>query len=710
MKKGWVVAGIVATVATGVSAAAVGTMAYGSRSLEESLRALAAPAAGQDLQVRQLAHEAGLASSHGSFEVALPSQCDEDGASVPLRAVVRYEASHLPLPGSAMRYTATLRAVGGKDDPLAELFGDRVIVSMHGDVGFGRTVSGAFELPEVALRGDGASVKVAASRGTVSFGANRLALDWNVDRITTRRPGQAAEATGIAMKLDLSDLRRGLGTSALKVERIEAEGTSVEGLSVVSDASEHAGAIDSRVVPSVRKLAVGGQQLRDLSLEVGVRGLDAAGFESMMKIATESCGFQSMTPAERRELQAAARAILQRGLSLEMPRFGGTADEGSVAGGFELKLAPAEKGASGTVIALERQLGASGRIELTGRMIDESQKKMAIDAGWAQPTDKGLLASFKYAAGQLTVNGKPDTNGIASMLGTGLAAADAGLLALLSDDGGAASAAPKAAAAAAPAAAPMAAADPVESPVRAADAAAPAVAPAPVAAAPAPAPAAADAPQSAAAAPAPAANGQDGSREAAAGLQFCSELQLCVDQTLRAAASEDIDRVRAIAARIEAMPKPDQGNKAVARKLNEAGLEALRRDDTATAIERFSAALRENPRDVEVSGNLGFALNRAGRARDAERALAAALVLDPRRASTWAPLAESYALQGKRDAAVATLWVAYQWSGNREKAAAYYGERASAETRADVAQVYAMTSRWIAGEGRPRLTRLGEGL
>jgi predicted Zn-dependent protease len=57
---------------------------------------------------------------------------------------------------------------------------------------------------------------------------------------------------------------------------------------------------------------------------------------------------------------------------------------------------------------------------------------------------------------------------------------------------------------------------------------------------------------------------------------------------------------------------------------------------------------------------------KAGKAEEAVGVLTAALALDPRRSSTWTPLAEALALAGRKDESQAALWVAYQWSGNRK--------------------------------------------
>ena len=188
-------------------------------------------------------------------------------------------------------------------------------------------------------------------------------------------------------------------------------------------------------------------------------------------------------------------------------------------------------------------------------------------------------------------------------------------------------------------------------------------------------------------------------------------LQASQIQALGAAAREDAGSVFAVAARIDELGKPALGNRAIARKLNTEGLEALKADDPARAAELFRKGLAENPRDVEIAGNLGFALVKAGKAEEAVGVLTAALALDPRRSSTWTPLAEALALAGRKDESQAALWVAYQWSGNREKSLAFYSDRAEKEraSRPAISELYASVLGWVTDGRRPRLASLMAG-
>jgi predicted Zn-dependent protease len=211
---------------------------------------------------------------------------------------------------------------------------------------------------------------------------------------------------------------------------------------------------------------------------------------------------------------------------------------------------------------------------------------------------------------------------------------------------------------------------------------------------PAPAPAAPAAP---AALPSTT-QGPGAGREAA-----CQDVDACAHASMQAAWRADIDTVRQLAARMEGLSKPELGNKAQSRKLNNQALEALKAGDAAQAVPLLQAALKENPRDVEVAGNLGYALVKAQRPQEAVAVLSNALVLDPRRTATWGPLGEALAAAGRPSEAAAALWTAWQWSGNREKTEAVFLDRAEKEsaTRPAVAAVYRAVHAWVTQGQRP---------
>jgi Tfp pilus assembly protein PilF len=180
----------------------------------------------------------------------------------------------------------------------------------------------------------------------------------------------------------------------------------------------------------------------------------------------------------------------------------------------------------------------------------------------------------------------------------------------------------------------------------------------------------------------------------------CNLLDECVKKSLLAAVSEDVDSVRKLATFIDQIPKPDQGNRPISRKLNSEALELLRKNDFDSAVNIFKSAVKENPKDVEINSNLGFALVKGGRYKEAIAVLHNSLILDPRRTSTWTPLAEAYALDNKQNEALASMWIGLQWSADREKSVSYYAERIEKEKndRPQLFELYKSILDWANGK------------
>jgi hypothetical protein len=124
------------------------------------------------------------------------------------------------------------------------------------------------------------------------------------------------------------------------------------------------------------------------------------------------------------------------------------------------------------------------------------------------------------------------------------------------------------------------------------------------------------------------------------------------------------DQVRRLKAQPPAIPTGDRRS---ARKINDEGLQALRRGDFAGAVRSLESAVAADERDVEVRNNLGFAYYRAGRLVDSVNSLVRVLALAPDRTSAWTNLSQSVADQGNQGAAVAALRLAVRHSANRVK-------------------------------------------
>jgi tetratricopeptide (TPR) repeat protein len=653
---------------------------------ERELRAFAArPSSETGVRVRNLQHSGGLFSSKGSFGVEIVDQCGGDGPPAALE--LEYSLAHLILPTAPIRVEWSAKPSGEIAAALAEVFGPSLKLEGKGDVSFGGEFRSAMALPELAVEADGGKLTIAPSSGRLAFGKTALAVSWGIERVLARGNGEAFELGRIALDLDLKNRYLGTGTTSLSIDKISTSHGSAEGFRHATEVVEEGDRLHTRLTESLRAVAFGGETAKDLSLEVAIRDVDKQSVETLSRLVGDTCGFQNMTADEEQSFRKALRTLLVQGFSIGVPKLAGTVGNGSLEGRLTLE---ARKAASPTApISLASMFRSSGELLVRGEALAGDKKQQALALGFTLQKDGSLKGSFEYVDGILRTNGRIFDG---SAVLAGLGNADQAINAFL-DGGGPL-------ARRAPAAVPPMMPQPVQE-----EEDAPEVAAAPAAAVPVAAPAVAAPAVAVVPPPVPASPAQP------AGTTACDSTRQCLGEALGAAAGEDAGRVFAIAARIDELGKPALGNRAIARKLNTEGLEALKAEDPARAAELFRKGLAENPRDVEIAGNLGFALVKAGKAEDAVGVLTAALALDPRRSSTWTPLAEALALVGRKDEGQAALWVAYQWSGNREKSLAFYSDRVEKEkaARPALSELYASVLGWVAEGRRPRLASLMAG-
>ena len=648
---------------------------------ERELRAFAArPSSETGVRVRNLQHSGGLFASKGSFGLEIVDQCG-DGDGQPAALELEYSLAHLILPTSPIRVEWSARPSGEIAAALAEVFGPSLKLEGKGDVSFGGEFRSAMALPELAVDADGSKLTIAPSSGRLAFGKTALAVSWGIERVLARGNGEAFELGRVALDLDLKNRYLGTGTTSLSIDKIATSHGSAEGFRHATEVVEEGDRLQIRITENLRAAAFGGETVKDLSLEVAIRDVDKQSVETLSRLAGDTCGFQNMTADEDQSFRKALRTLLVQGFSVGVPKLAGTVGNGSLEGRLmlEARKAASPKGP----ISLASMFRSTGELIVRGQALAADKKQQVLALGFTQEKDGSLKGSFEYVDGILRTNGRVFDG---SLVLAGLTNADQAINAFL--DGS--KLARHAPAAVPQPPQPMLEED--EAPEETAAQVGAAVPPV------TPAPAAPAAP--AAAAPAPAASAP-----------ACDSTRQCLGQALGAAAREDAGSVFAVAARIDELGKPAPGNRAIARKLNTEGLEALKADDPARAAELFRKGLAENPRDVEIAGNLGFALVKAGKAEEAVGVLTAALALDPRRSSTWTPLAEALALAGRKDESQAALWVAYQWSANREKSLAFYTDRAEKEkaSRPAISELYASVLGWVTDGRRPRLASLMTG-
>ncbi|MDR3412075.1 MAG: TIR domain-containing protein [Formivibrio sp.] len=175
----------------------------------------------------------------------------------------------------------------------------------------------------------------------------------------------------------------------------------------------------------------------------------------------------------------------------------------------------------------------------------------------------------------------------------------------------------------------------------------------------------------------------------------CKTDEDCIEAMLMAAKHENLTTVMAAAATIDSLPKPAHGDRTTARKLNTEGLATLVAADPNRAVMLFRQAAASDPRDQEVLGNLAISYSAAGDQIKAEETAALALYLNPRRTATWAPLAVALAKDHREDLALEAMWLAYQFSGDKQKTLDFIHAKLASETDPAVAKMYTDSAAWI---------------
>lgn len=157
----------------------------------------------------------------------------------------------------------------------------------------------------------------------------------------------------------------------------------------------------------------------------------------------------------------------------------------------------------------------------------------------------------------------------------------------------------------------------------------------------------------------------------------CADAARCVHVMLTAASPRRADAIQAAATRLVAFKTVTVGDRKTARQLNTKALQKFSTGAFQEAVDLLTQAADEDPQDVEIKSNLGLAQVRAGQPKDAIASLTKALMLDPRRSSAWAPLAEAYEQSEQKVDAAHALLLSYEFSANKQKSLEFLRDRAA---------------------------------
>ncbi|WP_075644002.1 tetratricopeptide repeat protein [Caballeronia udeis] len=176
---------------------------------------------------------------------------------------------------------------------------------------------------------------------------------------------------------------------------------------------------------------------------------------------------------------------------------------------------------------------------------------------------------------------------------------------------------------------------------------------------------------------------------------------------LNFARSENLAGAMQAASAIDALAKPARGDRANARKLNQTGLGALNESKTDDAVHLLEQANRLDPGDEEIISNLAYAYAMNGQLAQSEDTAVLALALNPRRTSIWAPLAVTLQKEKRPDQAIEAMWLAYQFSADKQKTLAFIDSHVTSERDPDVKSLYERSKAWFVANQKPSFNTQG---
>ena len=385
----------------------LGASVYVGRSAAAIVASLSAKA-GQNAAVRlaELEHKQGLLSSAGKFEIRFNDVAVDQTSGKQLFALqVNYSVEHLLLPSSSMRFKWEVKPVGQAGTEFNRLFGSEIKLTGQGTLAYGGKAFSSLKLPELAMKQGKDLFHLSPSSGNVVWGDKTVALHWKTDRLSSRGDDHALDVQGLSFTSDIQNRARGLGTMQFAIDKFSTKEVTAESIAVNVVTAENNAKFELSVIPKIASVSFAGQKLNDLLLEFAVKGLDITSVDTLSAIGTDSGDFRALTADEQSRASGALQNLVAKGFSIGLPQISAKMGTGSVKGDLLIEVTkPA--GSASDKFSFAQSVKASGKLEAQGRIIDNTQKRLALMLGLATETREGLRANFQFANGTLRANGK----------------------------------------------------------------------------------------------------------------------------------------------------------------------------------------------------------------------------------------------------------------------------------------------------------------
>lgn len=181
----------------------------------------------------------------------------------------------------------------------------------------------------------------------------------------------------------------------------------------------------------------------------------------------------------------------------------------------------------------------------------------------------------------------------------------------------------------------------------------------------------------------------------------CNTVKACANVMLNAASVEAMPVIMNAARQVDAMLKPGRGDRKLARKLNNDGLEMLKLRKLPDAAALLTRAREADGADEEIIANLVYAYSEDSNYTKAEQLAYEGLLLNPRRSNIWLPIAIAKQKQGKEKEALQAMWIAWQFSGDKERMLNAMDKRIAEETDAGLKTMFVNAKAWTVSGQKP---------
>lgn len=353
-----------------------------------------------------LQHQQGLLSSSGQVEIRFNDLGAIPSTGTQLVALqLDYRMTNLLLPASSMRFEWRIRPAGDAGVELNRLFGSELALTGAGSVGYGGLTRSSLAMPELVLREGKDKLQISPSSGSIAWDRNALALSWNTARISIRGEGAALDVQDLSFDAQLTNWRRGTGTVRLGIDKYSTTYGSAQGLAVQASVLEEGDRAAIVVVPRLASLEAAGHKLRNVGLELAVRGLDQASIDTLSAVAEDSGDFQNLTADERRRAAQAMRKLLDRGFAITVSKVAAEIGDGALTGDLQFEVRKSDE--QGAVpFSIAQRITSSGKLTSTGKALGAMQTRLLVMLGLATDSREGLRSDYEFKDGKLRANGR----------------------------------------------------------------------------------------------------------------------------------------------------------------------------------------------------------------------------------------------------------------------------------------------------------------